>query len=66
MPIFRKHVVYLYFITQYIRMKTKNNTEFIQIRIPKDMKLKVESLAIKAGLTTSAFIKSLINNAINS
>lgn len=47
-------------------MKTKNNTEFIQIRIPKDMKLKVESLAIKAGLTTSAFIKSLINNAINS
>jgi len=61
-----KHVVYLYFITQYFKMKTKNNTEFIQIRIPKDMKLKVESLAIKAGLTTSAFIKSLINNAINS
>lgn len=60
-----KHVVYLYFITQYFKMKTKNNTEFIQIRIPKDMKLKVESLAIKAGLTTSAFVKLLINNAIN-
>ncbi len=47
-------------------MKTKDNTEFIQIRLPKDMKLKIEELAAKAGLTTSAYVKLLMNNAINS
>ena len=46
-------------------MKTKDNTEFIQVRLPKEMKLKIEALAAKAGLTTSAYIKLLMNNAIN-
>ena len=46
-------------------MKTKNNTEDIHIRLPKDMKLKVEELSEKMGLTTSAYIKLLIHNAIS-
>lgn len=45
-------------------MKTKNNTEFIQIRIPKEMKLKTEEFAKRLGLTTSAYVKLLIHNAI--
>lgn len=44
-------------------MKTKNNTECIQIRLPKEMKLKTEEFAKKLGLTTSAYIKLLIHNA---
>ncbi len=58
-------VVYLWFLKSHILMKTKNNTEDIHIRLPKDMKLKVEELSEKIGLTTSAYIKLLIHNAIS-
>jgi antitoxin component of RelBE/YafQ-DinJ toxin-antitoxin module len=46
-------------------MKTKDNTEFIQIRLPKEMKIKAEEASQKLGLTTSAYIKMLIHNDNN-
>jgi len=46
-------------------MDSKKSTDEIHFRIPKELKEKVEGLAAKAGLTTSAYIKLLIHNALN-
>ena len=58
-------VVSLCLINIHIKMNNKKSTEEIHIRLPKDMKLKVEELSEKIGLTTPAYIKLLIHNAIS-
>ena len=58
-------VVSLCLINIHIKMNNKKSTEEIHIRLPKDMKLKVEELSEKIGLTTSAYIKLLIHNALS-